>query len=220
MIAFALPQCNLGKSNAYYFRRRCPRLRRRVCSPPRKSRLRRCPGSPVADRRCFFPRSRPASGVAVDPRYRGRDGVGQSRRPSLEAANRSGQGPQAQREVSRSRLYSHPTPARPPRNSRLAPAVPALHRRRRLSLGPRWHPSEKGLTRHPPRRIPEDPHLAALQRSRQPALARFLRAGASPARLWPRRARRLGAQKARWPPLSPRPRLGLHLRRPTQRLCA
>ena len=35
------------------------------------------------------------------------------------------------------------------------------------------HP-EKGLTRHPPQRVPENPHLAALRRSRQPALARFL----------------------------------------------
>ena len=87
-------------------------------------------------------------------------------------------------------------------------------------LSPRRHPPEKGLTRHPPQRIPENPHLAALRRSRQSALARFLRAGVSPARLWPRRARWLGGQKARRSPLSSRPRLGLHLRRPAQWLCA
>ena len=48
----------------------------------------------------------------------------------------------------------------------------------------------------------------------------FYEPGVSPARLWPRRARRLGGQKARRSPLSSRPRLGLHLRRPAQWLCA
>ena len=32
-------------------------------------------------------------------------------------------------------------------------------------LVPRRHPPEKGLTRHPPQRIPEDSHLAAYRRS-------------------------------------------------------
>ena len=113
-----------------------------------------------------------------------------------------------------------PASACPRQNPRLVAAVPALHCGRRLPAGPRRHPPEKGLTRHPPQRIPEDPHLAALRRSRQPALARFLRAGVSPDRLWPRRARRLGGQKERWSPLSSWPRLGLYIWRPTQWLCA
>ena len=80
----------------------------------------------------------------------------------LKQLTRLKEGPQAQSEVPRPALYPRPASARPRGNPRLAPAVPALHRGRRFPASPRRHQSEKGLTRHPPQRIPEDPHLAAL----------------------------------------------------------
>ena len=59
------------------------------------------------------------------------------------------EGPQAQSEVPRPALYPRPTSARPRRNPRLAPAVPALHRGRRFPFSPRRHQSEKRAYKAP-----------------------------------------------------------------------